>query len=218
MTGTLTQGTANLAALWRPEAPVHVWYFCLDRWAMTAEHSPLELLGEEERQRARSMSMLLQRHRYMAAHACMRQIVAAYCGVEPAALRYRYGAFGKPRLADPAQARELAVNLAYAAGAAPAWAALAVSRRDEVGLALSPSAAAAPANADEALVKLAWLKANGQSYAASVKAVKFPMRDWFCERLLLGAGLSAALVAAGPEAQVAVGLWTPRPRRQIAAA
>lgn len=213
MMGTLSMDRVDWTVLWQREAPVHVWSFSLSRWEAEADES---LLGEEERQRARSMSLALERRRYVAAHTAMRQIVAAYCGAEPAGLRYRYGAFGKPRLAEPARARALAVSLAYGSGAARDWAALAVTRREEVGLALR--AGGGSGNDDEGLIRLAWLKANGQGCAVAVRAVKFPMRDWCCGRLQLEPGLEAAVVAAGAEARVETGQWTPLGLRQFAAA
>ena len=72
------------------------------------------LLDDAERDRAAALHEPADRHRYLAAHAAARLIVADRLGTAPAALRWRYGPQGKPELAEPRTG--LRVNLSHCGG------------------------------------------------------------------------------------------------------
>ncbi len=100
---------------------VHVWLFELDR-AAVAMHA----LGVDEQRRAARFVRDADRRRYLDAHARMRVVLGAYCGIEPARLRFAAGAHGKPRL-EPAA---LHFNLSHSADRAL----LAVGSSAEIGV------------------------------------------------------------------------------------
>ena len=75
-----------------------MWRFPLngDEAAVTQSRS---LLDSGERERADRLRSPDLRRRFILAHAALRQILAAYLGADPAALRFDRGAHGKPALA-----------------------------------------------------------------------------------------------------------------------
>ncbi|HXR97944.1 MAG TPA: hypothetical protein VN709_08890 [Terriglobales bacterium] len=196
--------------LWSSHQPVHVWQVALEQSDL-AEAEAYELLDAHERQRARMMVNAEERRMFTITHAQVRQVLAAYVGVPPQALSYRYGAFGKPRLAEPEAARALAFNIGYAPGVA----AVALTLRSDVGIALAWEGDGNPSAQVEAW---AWRKANGHGFASSVAAEKFPMPDWFLAWVDLKSGLRVGVVASGQAGEVAVGRWRPHSRALVATA
>jgi len=59
-----------------------------------------ELLDDDERARAARFVFERDRRRFVAAHAGLRRLLGERVGVDPAALRFESGEFGKPRLRD----------------------------------------------------------------------------------------------------------------------
>jgi hypothetical protein len=186
-------------ALWSCHQPVHVWQVALEQCDL-AEAEAYELLDAHERRRARTMVNAEERRMYTITHAEVRQVLAVYVGVPPQALSYRYGAFGKPRLAEPAAARALSFNIGYAPGVA----AVALTLRSDVGIALAWEGDGNPSAQVEAW---AWRKANGHGFASSVAAETFPMPDWFLAWADLEPGLRVGVVASGQAGEVAAGRW-----------
>lgn len=77
----------------------HVWAVELDQPAprVRALHA---LLDADERGRAAAKVRDRDRDRFVVAHGALRQVLAAYRGAAPAALRFVRGPHGKPGLAD----------------------------------------------------------------------------------------------------------------------
>ncbi len=71
------------------------------------------VLDDEERQRAGTLGLPVDRCRYIAAHGAARRILAARLGVRPEEIRWRRGPHGKPELVDGPQ-----VNLSHSGGLA----------------------------------------------------------------------------------------------------
>ena len=84
------------------------------------------LLNEDERARAARYIPEASRRQFTAARAQMRQVLGALLRREPAELRFNFGAYGKPSLADG----DLCFNLSHSAGLAL----LGVSRTQEIGV------------------------------------------------------------------------------------
>jgi len=109
-----------------PAGEVHVWRAWLDVSA--------DLLGEleaslspDERERAARFRFAKDRDRFVAARGILRDILARYLGVNAAALRFRYGAAGKPALEDSS---ELRFNASHSHG----FALYAVTMEKDVGI------------------------------------------------------------------------------------
>lgn len=81
---------------------------------------PRELLAASlsaaEHERAGKFRSEQDRERWIVAHGAMRQILARYAAMEPAALVFEAQEHGKPRLADPTP--EIPFNLTHTAGLA----------------------------------------------------------------------------------------------------
>jgi 4'-phosphopantetheinyl transferase len=96
---------------------VHVWSATLDvppaRLALLAGH-----LSPDERARADRFRFERDRRRFTAARGVLREILGAYLGHPAPDVAFVYGAYGKPALAPPLDATDLAFNLAHAAGLA----------------------------------------------------------------------------------------------------
>ena len=97
------------AALGRDD--VHVWRASLDPpaprlWQLA------RLLSEDERCRAERFCFERDRDRFIAGRGLLRTILARYLDIAPERLRFRYGAGGKPVLADAAV--PLRFNLSHA--------------------------------------------------------------------------------------------------------
>lgn len=99
VTPRTTAGTIAAVERTRPgDNEVHLW------WA-NCETAPTDLnslLPEEERARAARFRAPAARRRFVAARTLTRMVLARYTGSQPAELRFRTGARGKPRLDGPA--------------------------------------------------------------------------------------------------------------------
>jgi len=98
-----------------PELPgdaVHVW-----RTGTEVSPSRLALLAgllaPDEHARARRFLYEEDRRRYIVARGVLRSILARYLEVEPGAIEFRYGAHGKPSLAESPGVRDVRFNLSH---------------------------------------------------------------------------------------------------------
>ena len=100
-----------------PRDEVHVWRAGLD---MSPERlgQLAETLAEDERARASRFRFPRDRHHSIAARGILRDILARYLGRDPAAIRFRYGAAGKPALARHRGAPDLRFNVSHSHGLA----------------------------------------------------------------------------------------------------
>jgi 4'-phosphopantetheinyl transferase len=101
-----TESSRSLA----PE--IHVW-----RIALTGDADRLgrcwALLDESERDRAERSRTDAFKRRQIVAQGALRQILARYTGMAPAAIRFERNAHGKPRLAGSAPDRGWAFNVSH---------------------------------------------------------------------------------------------------------
>lgn len=94
----------------QPSLVVDLWTWSLD--ADPARQARLtEFLSADERARADAFATERLRGRWIVARAGMREVLAREKGVSPDALRFAYGAFGKPSLCDGLD--ELWFNLSH---------------------------------------------------------------------------------------------------------
>lgn len=108
-----------------PAGVIHLWTVRLDAPARAA--GAAGVLSREELWRSYRFRHTRDRERYIAAHAALRNILAAYVGASPEALRFRRGEWGKPYLDLP---HAPSFNLAHTGELAL----LAVARDGEVGV------------------------------------------------------------------------------------
>ena len=193
-------------------ADVHVWRADLD-----AEPRPdVSLLPADERRRAAGLRVQLGRERWVAARWALRRVLARYLQEDPAGIRLRLGARGKPALASVPP--RLRFNLSHSGGLAL----IAVSGEVEVGVdveqidpgrevlglaevGLGPEAAAAvrgaPAQSRSAAFHRAWVRRE-----AIAK----------CHGVGLGTPVprspaSVTAIGAGPDYPAAVAVAAPEP-------
>lgn len=89
-----------------------------------------EALSPDELGRARSLRFDRDRRRFVNARVLLRRLLASYLKADPAEIRFAYGAYGKPALAEPASGAHLHFNLSHSG----ALALYAVSRCGPVGV------------------------------------------------------------------------------------
>jgi len=107
--------------LWHPprkeltltSAEVHVWCAALDPPVSCVEQLQ-RLLSADELQRASRFHFPRDRRRFSVARGVLRDILSRYLGVPPAALAFRYSAYGKPALVDVAAQEGLRFNISHA--------------------------------------------------------------------------------------------------------
>lgn len=96
---------------------VHVWR--ADTGMPASRLAALcQLLAPDERARAARFLHEEDRRRYTVARGVLRRLLARYLGVAPTAVEFRYGAHGKPALAETAEGRDLRFNLSHSHGLA----------------------------------------------------------------------------------------------------
>ena len=77
---------------------VHLWQLSLDPGAKRLT-SLGATLDAEELARAKRFYFEIHQRRFTAGRGWLRTVLATYLGCDPAAVRFKYGAFGKPALA-----------------------------------------------------------------------------------------------------------------------
>lgn len=96
----------------RCQSEVHVWLAKLTRFPGDVQQLSA-LLSEVERERARCFSFERDRQRYIVARGLLRTLLGKYLGLEPGALQFVSGQYGKPQLAFPSENNPLRFNLSY---------------------------------------------------------------------------------------------------------
>lgn len=191
----------------------HVWRIPLD------DLRPGDFLADlSPEEAARNFLRPGLKERHVCAHGALRRILARYCGLAPAAIRFRLGPKGKPYL-DPAAG--VSFNLTHSGGLAMA----AVARGREIGVdveCIRPIAEAHdiarrmfPAAEAETLAALAppeleraffrcWTRHEAHLKAAGGGLDDRPALDgWSIAELDPGPGYAAALAIEGAPAVVA---------------
>ena len=77
-----------------------------------------DVLAPDERARADRFRFEEDRRRFTVARGVLRSILALYLDVEPAAIEFRYGAHGKPSLAETVDGCDVRFNLSHSYGLA----------------------------------------------------------------------------------------------------
>lgn len=200
-------------------------------WRVALGDPPVDSpLSEQERERAARFVRDDDRHRWTAARAALRGLLAAYLDADPCALRFADGAHGKPRLAG---SDALRFNLSHSGDVALIAVALGrevgvdveLPRRavDHVALArrvltaeqAERIAAIADPGAREQAFLMAWvrweavLKCRGVGIGGAEAAPDGP-DPWVVELPLEAPGAAALAVECGP---VAVRTWRWPPAR-----
>lgn len=91
---------------------VDVWATALDRPPATLERLG-RLLTDDETARAKRFVFARDRRRFVVARGVLRELLGAYLGRAPGAIRFVYGAAGKPALAPPLDAAGLEFNVSH---------------------------------------------------------------------------------------------------------
>lgn len=108
---------------------VHVWHSNLDLPTLHLD-ALLQTLAPDERTRAGRFHFLEDRQHFIAARGILRAILSRYLGVEPARLRFCYGEYGKPNLAEEFSGAGLRFNISHSNGLAL----FAVTQNREIGI------------------------------------------------------------------------------------
>jgi len=110
---------------WRPAVPgialgaddIHCWRASLDATPETVA-SFAATLSPDERERAARFRAPADGDRFTVGRGILRAILAGYLGIEPGALRFIYGAHGKPALVSGDNAKDIRFNLSHSRGLA----------------------------------------------------------------------------------------------------
>ena len=108
---------------------VHVWCAHLDRGKSSIE-TFWSTLSDDERTRAQRFHFERDRERYIVRRGLLRAILSRYLDSKPHQLRFRYGAHGKPVLAEGSAKDCIRFNLSHSNGCAL----LAMTRGRELGI------------------------------------------------------------------------------------
>lgn len=127
----------HLTPVWEPapaqwtldEDEVHVWCAALDLPGDAVQRF-WPLLAADESSRASRYVFARDRTHFVVARGLLRVILGGYVNLEPAALRFVYGAHGKPALAHDPGGVALRFNLSHSGG----FALYAVTRQRELGI------------------------------------------------------------------------------------
>lgn len=108
---------------------VHVWrlYLGLDA---PSEQRARALLSPDELQRADRYRAARARRNFVLARAGLRALLGRYTGTPAQELRFVYGEFGKPELADSSTTKAIRFNLSHSAD----WALIGVTTGAEIGV------------------------------------------------------------------------------------
>jgi 4'-phosphopantetheinyl transferase len=108
---------------------MHVWRVTLVQPASALKYF-LSILSSDEEARAESFYFEKDRNRFIAAHGVLRTILSRYLNVPPERLRFCYGRYGKPALAEDPGGRAIRFNMSHS----HELALYAVTRDREVGV------------------------------------------------------------------------------------
>jgi 4'-phosphopantetheinyl transferase len=106
-----------------------LWLVALDAPAC-AGHGLQSLLSSDERERAQRFVFERDRQRFIAARGMLRTLLGRYVRIAPDAIRFDYGARGKPQLRDGSGGPSVQFNLSHSGG----WALLGVTRDAPIGV------------------------------------------------------------------------------------
>jgi 4'-phosphopantetheinyl transferase len=96
---------------------VHVWSAWLDQPQGAVEHFR-GLLSVDERERAGRFRFAQHERHFVVGRGLLRTFLASYLAIHPAAVRFSYGARGKPVLAADCSTGDLRFNLSHSHGLA----------------------------------------------------------------------------------------------------
>ena len=116
------------SALLLPAGEVHIWRAGLD--APVVEEQLSQVHSVDEIERASRFRFPRDRNRYLVGRAMLRSILARYLACAPGDLCFRYGASGKPMLADTFKGETLEFNVSHSGE----YAIYAVARDQKVGI------------------------------------------------------------------------------------
>lgn len=91
---------------------VHIWRASLALPAASVA-ALREVLSEDERARADRFVFARDRDKFIAARGRLRHILAAYLDVQPNAIGFEYGPYGKPQLSSPKTDVRLQFNVSH---------------------------------------------------------------------------------------------------------
>lgn len=107
---------------------VHVWRINLN--LPSAQLWQLQtLLAPDEQDRARQFRFQPDRDHFTATRGCLRLLLGRYLSIEPEALQFCYGPYGKPALQSKTE-KAISFNVSHSQG----WALIAVSQGQSVGI------------------------------------------------------------------------------------
>lgn len=98
----------------------------LDRLHLNSSYAPEEMLSPQELERADKFATQQLKNRFVARRWVLRMVLSGYCSLEPHALEFHEGEFGKPYLRD----QPIEFSLSHSKGTA----AIAIARTGLVGI------------------------------------------------------------------------------------
>jgi 4'-phosphopantetheinyl transferase len=100
----------HMTTLHLPTDELHIWRARLTPSADAGRAA--RTLSADERARASRYAVERTRLRYVMSRSILRMLLGAYLGVDAEAVRFEYGAYGKPSL-DPSHETDIAFNLSH---------------------------------------------------------------------------------------------------------
>lgn len=91
---------------------IHIWCFELD----TVDVDPREDLSEDEIATAGRFHQKIDQIRFMACRGVLRRLLSRYIGKNPQKIAFKYGANGKPELAESEAVNVLRFNVSHSKG------------------------------------------------------------------------------------------------------
>jgi 4'-phosphopantetheinyl transferase len=96
---------------------VHVWRASLNLSQSDIERF-LRTLAQDERSRADRFYFQEDREHFIAARGVLRAVLGKYLQIDPGRLRFEYGSYGKPKLAEEFRAGSFCFNVSHSHGLA----------------------------------------------------------------------------------------------------
>jgi 4'-phosphopantetheinyl transferase len=109
---------------------VHIWKGRTDDSAINVEKLHMEILSQEERERASRLRSAKDKMRFIVSRSLLRKSLSHYLGAAPSEIRFTYNRYGKPDIAPEYHPENIKFNLSHSGNLAL----YAITRNREIGI------------------------------------------------------------------------------------